>query len=761
MKSTGYFTRYAFLASVIFVTVQLPSIAQAGPAGQQTDNESKLSGHNQRTPWQLEQEWQETRDVESALKLLGELRDDPNCQLSEQQLLIILQLQLRFDDVDQAEATFNKFPDYVVNASDGQFPYPLTRKMGSRPDQRDAVESFINRPMLEIEGRHRQVGRDRINSWRVWSLAAKDKMLQAIDAARRISVQPSEFPEARHRNHGSNEYLSRSAWKSIFSAAIRNDMPDLALEVIEQFEFTSDRSDLLQYNEDEILALEASPDREALVEILRQVRGGRSLSYRHDKSNFARLLREHDFAGLESSLADFDDRPTVRMSRALEVMELYHEQANEVAVNRWLDRVVESAAIFRCNERKLLDLFIHMDRLDDAIAYFGPKSCDERKSSNVALNKQPLGGLAIEHVREGRLELAEQIALAIEDPVWRSGTLAAMSMVIDEGQPALAADWWSNSLKLLDEISHPKLHDVRLQHNGLTLMAKNRSAEAFELLAAFREPRLAARALAKWTIRALEQEALSTPMIRQCIDRVAELDARELENMTSHFLDTQDAENCIYVALRLRDDTDMGYFSYIHYYFQLIFERYGDTLTMEQITQIFDNQLPKHRGAVMANCLRALDENEQRRDGVVKQVLDRLDDCDVDLSLHNALMQIFVEQEDLDRLRVLLDRDVPDSQFLDDDPVSNSWRVSNHYTFSPERLAEKIGGEGMLSFAKSLKLARMRQVAYAQALFQMVEDEGIDRVESICGEIADPKERADTLLEVIDKYLTPPEFDSR
>jgi len=157
----------------------------------------------------------------------------------------------------------------------------------------------------------------------------------------------------------------------------------------------------------------------------------------------------------------------------------------------------------------------------------------------------------------------------------------------------------------------------------------------------------------------------------------------------------------------------------------------------------------------MVGCFEAA--KGERRSEIVELILERESTTDVDLNLHNKLVHYFIDEGKLNSLRALLIREAPESQFLDDSPVVNSWRVSNgRYEDAAAKLAKKIGGRAMLDFAATLARPLARQVATSEALIQVSEEKGLAAASEMGHEIAQGNERAQLLLNVVEKHLLPP-----
>ncbi len=700
------------------------------------------------TQWQLQQQWEDSREVDEALQVLKQLRDDPASELSNEQNLTILHWQLRYRAAPDAETTFNLIPEFVVGtASQNQFPYSLTRKLGAAPDRYDFLQNFIARPTLKIDPAIRRTGNDRIFHWRSSQLLGNNQLDKAIEVANQISVATDDLLEVRHRDYRTSEYLLVNTWQAIFSWALANGKPELSLEVLQKFEHQPDRSSILEYSLERVQAL---PESETRTKLLANYANHDSAYQRSKKAK--RMIAQQDLESAEALVSSFASEPSRYMSAAIKLIKAYQKKGQNQEVGRWLDRILAAQDEFISPDKSLLNLMIEHDRMEQAVQYFAALKYTKPRYGSIQRNSQPLIGLAVQMIKDKRELEASEVVAAIQEPAWKSMAYAGISQITD--QTDQRDEWWQESMKFLEQVSEPKVHDSTLAHNIQLLNLEQHFADIPNLLARFNDEKISSTTLARWASSALQNDQLSTEMTRSIIDRIESIDPRHLEPVAEQLVEQKRFEDCVYAMMKLREDTDPAYFSYVNYEFQAFFEFGIDRLTNEQLAAIFDRQLPKHRGIIMARALKCA-KGEQRKE-VVKLVQERLtENTDADVRLHNQLAKYFIEQNDLDQLRSLLEMDWPDDQFLDDDPVVNEWAIGRaDYPWLPPQLAEKIGGAAMLEFARSLKHPTRRKVAYITALGEVIEAEGVLATQEICQEVEDPAERATLLLSLIDGYLS-------
>lgn len=718
-----------------------------GQPGGSADDQSV----SQPTEWELEQEWLEGRDVEAALRILKELRDDTEFSLEDEGLLRVLNWQLRFEQLNEAEKTFNQIPEsFVVSESENQFPFALALKLNKVPHQYDILEEFINRPTLVLDQTQREIGQDRINMWRVFQQCQARDLEAAIRYAEQISVSPELLDEPfGQRDYKTSEYLCVSAYNTIFGVAVSAGNAELAAELLDKFEYDSDRRTLLRHREDSIRELEPSEAREQLLSNLRE-------SYQERRKVQKQQVKDKDFAAMEESLKGFGENPDRNFKRAIQLMQIYQELGRSDDLARWLDLVVATADTYRSPDPKLFELFAANGRESQAIEYFGPLALvSSNRFQSVQAARQPLCRYAVKLAKEGKLLQVAEVISSIKEPVWRSAALAKMSQVVASSEPELSRQWWDESNRVLDLVEDTELFDLRLGRNYVHLSLASVQEDFDDMMARFKDKSRAASSLERWMQNSIGVEELPSSMVRKCVDIIANFDARKLEGIVGDLQQDDRYEDCVYAAMRMQEDTDIGYFSYVNYQFKQFFEYAIDRMSIEQIETIFDRQLAKHRGVVMKAAMVAA--KDQKRDDIVELIWARMDDTDDDLRLFNKLAGYFIKNGNRDKLKTLLELPWPESQFLDDDPVGNNWRLEiNGYRGLPQELAAQIGGTEMLEFAESIERPEARAIAYQQALLQVAEDGGLAKVEQLCNKMVDRRQRAQILLSVVEKYLSRP-----
>ena len=731
-----------FLWLIVSLTVCCPAVARQDPPSEKTPSK-----------WQVQQQWDESRDIETALRLMQELRDGPENQMTKNELLQILQWQLRFRAVDQAEKTFNLISEYATGeGSNDQFPGSLSGKLGAMPDKYDYLEAFINRPTLLVSSDARKIGLDRLTSWRVLTLARTD-LPAAVELAGQFSIQPEDLEPSGQRDYRTAEYLCVNMWSTLFGLALAAEDSTLALEILEKFEHPRDQSTIKRFTRGEkIMQLPESESRKKLLSYF-EVRK----SWAERQKSISQFIKLKDFPSAEKALESFPDEPSRRMDEVGKLMKAYLHGDRLDDVNRWLDRIMEIANECRCDDRYMIEPFVVTGRYEDAKTFFGPlKISLKNHYSAVHMDRQPLGKIALKALESGNLLQASELVAAIEEPTWRSGAYAALSQAVSGEQPELSQEWWQESEKALQLIEDSKVHDLRLMHNYELLDIDTVQAKLPQLMERFNDPAFAAQAISTWLVASLERGVAPKTIMRSMIDQIAEIDPRQVENVVEQLQEKQQMEDCIYAALRLREDTEPAYFSYINYEFRSFFQYTKGHLSNEHFATIFDYQLAKHRGIIMMHALGGTKDDEQKSQ-VIEMIMERLEDTDMDVRLYSVLASHFIEIGDLDRLREILNRDIPADQFLDDDPEVFDWRVGTpDSSWLPARLAEKIGGQKMLEFARSLERKETRQVAYAQASQQVAIDQGLKEAAEVCLEILDRRERAELLLQVINRHLRQP-----
>jgi len=330
----------------------------------------------------------------------------------------------------------------------------------------------------------------------------------------------------RRRDYRDPDQLCVSGWSSIFGSALDQQRTELALEIIKKFQFARDRASILEYREDDLEKLPKSPAREKLMEYFAETSMG---AYLKGKKSFNTLLKEKRFDEIEAMLHEFDSRPAGKLAQVVNLLNHLHADRQGERVSLWLDRILQSAVLHRSGNQQLLELFLAYDRQQDVLAYFGPLRCLEKQAfRQVALTCQPLCQMAIETAKAGNKIRTVEILSAIDEPVWRSGTLAELSRTFQDTDPELAQQWLDESVTLLKSIKNGDLHDYRLRLNCKLLPFEQNQVLARELLSRFEDQSRAAGTLADWLLDSLSRDELPQDLLRPSLDRVAKADPRSL-----------------------------------------------------------------------------------------------------------------------------------------------------------------------------------------------------------------------------------------
>ena len=298
------------------------------------------------------------------------------------------------------------------------------------------------------------------------------------------------------------------------------------------------------------------------------------------------------------------------------------------------------------------------------------------------------------------------------------------------------------------EVADPVQRDDLLVRNLDFLNLEFESERVDEIVALIASPKKKAELLSHLLTSAIKQDALPEEEFQRRVDQISALDPARLEDVFAWCISQKDLRFAVILAMKIRDDTDAAFLSWPWLRLNYFFEYATDKITLEQICSIFDNQYSKHRGCVMASCLRHA--TGRRRLEVLQAALDRYNDTDANLSLHNEVVKALIEKGDLNKLREILDRPMPNWQLLNDTPVTNAWIYG-----LARKLAQKIESAEMLEFAISLKQPKIKGIAGTEAMIELANKDSFQKAADTCRELTDSEFRAHVIVRLVKWHLAP------
>ncbi len=682
-------------------------------------------------------------DVTEAIELLRLALQEP--KLSDDDRETAIYCLFRHGHFDEAETQFNLISHTILADTDIPFPYMLARWSKNY----EQLESFIARPTLDIPETRRRYVMDQVKSFRVNKSIKEKNVDAAIAIAKSLSVQPAHLMPDTNTNSASSEYLLMSIWSQIIGLQLELQQGQQALESLKQFRHEKDRRRLGRHLEERLGGLESQAIRDQL-----QVQFGeatkRGVVRRIKTSQFDTAIKDCDWQTSETLLADVFDSPEKDINRVTRLILAYQDHQETERADRWLDRVFQIRFERRTGDAKMLKAMLAANRFEEALQYFGPLSPIHIPRQTTPPNKrqQPLIQLAVSIARDSDLEKAHTVANSILNPYWRSVALADLAKAIASVHPTQAAEWEQLAQQTMLEIEDPVQRDNLLVRNLDFLNLEFESERVDEIVALIASPKKKAELLSRILTSAIKRDDLPEEDFQRRVDQISAFDPARLEDVFARCISQEDLRYAVIFAMKIRDDTDPAYLSWPWLRLDSFFEYATDKITLEQICSIFDNQLSKHRGCVMASCLRHA--SGPRRWEVLQAALDRYSDTDANLSLHNQVVEALIEKGDINTLREILDRPMPNWQLLNDHPVTNAWSYE-----LARKLAKKIGSAEMLEFAKSLEQPKIKGIAGTEAMIELANKDSFQKAADTCRELTDSELRAHVIVRLVKWHLAP------
>ena len=642
------------------------------------------------------------------LKLLKQAVADLDGREQTAELRQAFYLQMKHRRVDDAMLTMNALLRDPAGKDDW-FEATQAIYYGADGDLNQYADliKLVEHPMLDVSVKQRNYRADSLRSSIIHVLVQTPHIDEAVDYAKAMTFDPATVSTSDELFNPLGLNLCQ-AWSLILYRHLEEKNFDSALKIAESFADPVVRRRMLKKHASSLKRIESVDHREKMLQLYNEALEESSNQHAEvERDEISEAIGSGDFETAEfmlKSYGSYDDYPVVR--NAIKLVDAMYKAGEHDRSNELLATVCRSTNSRSMNS-EIAEAMQRANLMDLAIEYFGPLRVNKTLSSPMFTQyHQPLFEMAVKALENEDSDLANRLASAIQEPLWRSATFAELDGNASEDMSDLENEWMEQAIKAAKEIDNESYRNWRFY-----IMLRYRSPKNIEqkkrFLGFISNPSVQAQLLANWMESKIGSNLLQ-PQVDQSLQEIVDLDPKELLPVLEGFVYAKDVTNTLKVALIYEHDDEMS-----AYLFDDVFRFLcSNNVSIDQLIRVINTQSSKHRGRVAFYALENVAQEEKA--AFIKLLLPRLPEMDIDLSLTNAMLKELLKSGDAAGIRSILNLDLPDYQFVYDETEFNSWQQQ------AKDLFEQWNAQKIIDFALTIESPRARAHTYSFAIQQLL-----------------------------------------
>lgn len=684
--------------------------------------------------------------VESALELLKKAVAALDGKGQVDQLREVFRIQMQHRKIDDAVVTMNAILN-DPNQTDGLFEATqgiyYDAKKHRKQTYRDLIR-LVEHPKLEISEKRRLYRSDSLRNSIIHVLVQTPSLEEAEYHAKQFAFDPATLtPDDEDYNPLGIHLIN--GWQKITSVYFDRGDYHRVIEISKSFSDPKIRRKMMLDIGSRISEIESQPQRERLLALYNDSVPEEKVKARIQRTSISDLIKKGQLDQAYRELLKLESFENYRDSdRGLKLVRAFLAAGKPNSAQSLLEKICLTAS----DSTSTLDfanVFIKAGRGDLAIKKFGPKKLSLTESNPyIARYHQPLFYLVQSAVESGDYPNAVRYTEAIEEPSWRSDAYEILIGIRDPSVRMQRYQWLEKAISDIQKIKNTRQADYKLKYL-LEYQTPGDSMSKDDMLRLIKSPEIRAELLARWLSRWIEEETFPENETDQLLQEIHESHPAALETIVADFVEKEDEENAK-KALRLyRHDSDFSAFI-----FQRAFTLIAPISSVEELVAISRSQPPEHQGRVMYYAMRQLSPKNQAR--FADAVIDKIAETEIDLRFTNRMLWIYSQEPDLEKLKLILDLDLPVDQFRYDEPEHNAWPAY------AQRLNEKIGSKRLVEFALTLENPTTRAITHTIGIGASLQNVDVRRpeFETLLRQVEtleDPVCRGHGLLRLAEKIL--------